>query len=508
MQMKNSVIGVDMGTTSIKTVAFSSTGAEISRTSAHLHTFHGPEGAVEQDPLAVYETVSRCLMETVTHVVSEGYRISQVGFSAAMHSLLCVDQNNQPLTNAMIWMDTRAHKEASDFVQSRPGKAAYVRTGTPIHPMTPLAKLMWMQNHQSHLLKETYKFVSLKEWVWHEWFKEWQIDESMAGATGLYNLETRSWDIELLEMLGLRTDQLSDIVPTTHIRNHVQNEQLLSAGLEEDTLFNIGASDGVLANLGSGATETGTMALTMGTSLAVRLGSQEIYTDEQTQPFCYVLDPFHYVIGGPSNSGGVVLNWLHSQIDREDWLDDTERDRNLQAWIDTAAAVDIQDLYCIPYLAGERAPLWDAEAKAAFVGLQLQHSKAHLMRAAIEGILLNAYWIAQPLIKRFGSPERLIVSGKLLEKSWVRQFTSDLFGTQVEYHGSMDASVLGAVRLCKLAAQLTTEPHKAIAWESLDNSQADFAVSTPDVNRHQQYQEKLKSFQRLVHRINDAQFAD
>lgn len=497
------IIGVDMGTTSVKTVTFTAEGAEVFRTSAQLETLYSPDGAAEQDPRAVYETVTSCLVKAVKQSQNIGCRITRIGFSAAMHSVLAVSSINQPLTKAIIWMDTRAQDEATLFRKSEAGSLAYSRTGTPIHPMTPLSKLMWMSKHQPDILKRTYKFVSLKEYIWHHWFDEWQIDESMAGATGLYNLARRNWDSELLQMLGLTSNQFSQLVPTTLTRTRIKDPHLLEAGLDKETIFNIGASDGVLANLGAGAITKSTMALTMGTSLAVRLGSEEVYTDEKTQPFCYALDPVHYVIGGPSNSGGVVLQWLGQQVSANSPNSASEGFR-LEKWIKDASSVDTSGLYCLPYLTGERAPLWNANARASFVGLHLQHSRAHLMRAAIEGIFFNAYWIAQPLIQRFGTPERLIVSGKLLETKWVRQLVANIFGIPVEYHGTTDASILGAVRLCNLAVEQSratqglplTEGLNAMKMFQFADSQ--YKVCLPQRREHGEYQNKFKVFQRLV----------
>ena len=177
------------------------------------------------------------------------------------------------------------------------------------------------------------------------------------------------------------------------MRAGLRDERLLAAGLSAQTPFVIGASDGVLANLGLGVIAGGAsdasdaMALTIGTSLALRVGSSTPTTDPATRAFCYVLDQGRYVVGAASNSGGNTLEWLGGVL-RNDSPDVTA-DSRLTALLEEAGKVEVGELLCLPYLTGERAPLWSAQARASFIGLDARHTPAHLMRAACEGIVLQ-----------------------------------------------------------------------------------------------------------------------
>jgi gluconokinase len=120
--------------------------------------------------------------------------------------------------------------------------------------------------------------------------------------------------------------------------------------------------------------------------------------------------------------------------------------------LDAASRARIEDLLCLPYVAGERAPIWDADAKGGFFGLELHHQAADLMRAAVEGIILNAYWIASGLFDQLGQPREIVASGKVLEAEWIRQLVADVFGIPVGFQGDIDASALGAAALANVAA--------------------------------------------------------
>ncbi|TXO06871.1 gluconate kinase, partial [Staphylococcus aureus] len=219
-------------------------------------------------------------------------------------------------------------------------------------------------------------------------------------------------------------------------------------GLNEDTPFVIGASDGVLSNLGVNSVGKGEVAVTIGTSGAIRTVIDKPRTDYKGRIFCYVLTEDHYVIGGPVNNGGVVLRWL--------------RDELLASEVETAKRLGV-DPYDVltqiakrvkpgadglifhPYLAGERAPLWNANARGSFFGLTLSHKKEHMIRAALEGVLYNLYTVYLALIEVMNETPKMIKATGGFAKSEVwRQMMSDIFDTELLVPESYESSCLGA----------------------------------------------------------------
>jgi gluconokinase len=488
MAHQSCTIGIDLGTSSVKAIAFDANMHEISSAAQSIESRHDDAGAAEQDPPTVYQAATGTLSQVAQQARRQGYSIERVGLSAAMHSLLPVGADGNCLAPASTWMDLRAREEAHSLWNTAAGKSLYKRTGTPLHPMTPLSKLMWMRKHQPKVFQEAAKFVSLKEWIWHEWFGEWCVDASIASAMGLYNLREGTWDAEALSLAGISADKLSRIVPTTSIKEGVREQRLMQSGIEPQTRFVIGASDGVLANLSAGAIGSDRMAITIGTSCAVRTGSSKPVTNIPTRSFCYVLDANRFIVGGPSNSGGIVLDWLYNSVLSRNQADhDPQR---FAAMLSAAEQVQINDLLCLPYVAGERAPLWEADVKGVFFGLQLHHTGPHLMRAAIEGIILNAYWIATGLLEKLERPALLIASGKVLETEWIRQLTADVFGIPVGFQGAVDASVLGAALLAKIATGVVT-------WETISHQAESAYGSIKQPGNQQAYQDKFQQYRKL-----------
>lgn len=448
MQDMTVTLGVDIGTTSAKVVAFAATGSALASTTRPITTLLPTPDAAEQDPRAVAAATLAAIAAVADLCQQQGYTIARLGISAAMHSLIVLDATDQPLTNALIWLDNRASAVAEALWQSPQGPAIYARTGTPIHAMAPLAKILWLRTAQPDLYARAHRFVSLKEWLWHSWFGDWQIDASIASATGLYNLRTGTWDAEALAVAGITPDHLSAIVPTTYARPLPAATLLPGSASTADVTCAIGASDGVLANLAAGVLDHSQMVLTIGTSCAVRTGSPQPLTASATRSFCYVLDRDHFIIGGPSNSGGAVLEWAHHTLTGQG--DDLTND------LAAAEQAGDPDLLCLPYLAGERAPLWDARATGTLHGLRLSHTPAHLLRAVVEGIIFNAYWIAEDLFALTGRPQQVVVSGKVLHTPWIAQLVADSFNLPVTLDHASDASAMGAAKLALVAAQHIT----------------------------------------------------
>ena len=497
MGQPTATIGVDLGTTTIKAIAFADDGDhEIAEARDTVALDTGADGAAEQDAEAVADAATRVLARVARQTGEAGFTVARVGLSAAMHSLLPVGPGDRPSTGAMLWMDTRADAEARRLWATREGQALYARTGAPVHAMMPLLKLAWLRSARPDLHRTAARFVSLKEWVWHRWFGEWAVDQAIANASGLYDVHRGEWDPEALAVAGIDAGRLSPIVPTTAVRHDAHDGELRSAGLGGDTPFAIGASDGVLANLGVGAVDRKRLVVTVGTSLAARVGAARPVTDPATRSFCYVLGPGRFVVGGASNSGGLVLDWLCKKVLGED-----REPGAIARLLADAASVDTGPLVCLPYVTGERAPLWDAGARGVLAGLEHGHGAPHLVRAAVEGLIFNAYWIVSGLLDLVGRPDEVVATGQVLGQPWIRQLTADVFDLPVRDGGDRDASVAGAARLARIATG-------GLTWEAAAQAESPGGGALATPREAAAYRPKYQRFRRLADTFRGAAGTD
>ncbi|MES2103453.1 MAG: gluconokinase [Pseudomonadota bacterium] len=448
--MSRYMLGVDIGTTSTKAVLFTQAGAVVAQHAVEYPLIGDAPGMAEQDPVQIYSAVLATIRQAVILAGATAADISLVSFSAAMHSLIALDKDNNLLSNSITWADNRASVWAARIREEMGGHAIYLRTGTPIHPMSPLCKLVWLRHERADLFNRTARFAGIKEYVFFRLFGKWMVDYSIASATGLFNLEQLAWDQGALQLAGISERQLSTLVPTTrHVQGLPQNVAA-QLGLAADTPFVLGANDGVLSNLGVNAIQPGQVAVTIGTSGAMRTVVDRPVTDPSGSTFCYALTDRHWVVGGPVNNGGNIFKWVRDE------LATAEAESARRAGIEpyealTAIAAGIrpgsEGLLFHPYLAGERAPLWNSDLRGSFFGLATHHRKEHMIRAALEGVIFNLYSILPVVENLIGPTQRMMATGGFARSPLWRQMMADIFDREVVVPESVESSCLGAAVL-------------------------------------------------------------
>ncbi|RYY18942.1 MAG: gluconokinase, partial [Sphingobacteriaceae bacterium] len=366
-------------------------------------------------------------------------------FSCAMHSLILVDAEGKPLTNMINWADTRSAEIAGQLRFSPEGKTLYEQTGTPIYSMSPLSKIIWFRQNREDLFAQTAKFISIKELFWFRLFGSFQVDYSIASATGLFDILNFCWSKQALKLAGIDTDKLAEPVATTYLRNDIKAEITQITGINEACYWVIGANDGCLANLGSGANQVGIVALTIGTSGAVRIASNKPLYNFKAMTFNYLLDEKTYICGGAINNGGLVLNWLLANFMSIKTASAQDYEK-LFALIQTVPAGS-NGLIFLPYLTGERAPLWDSNSCGVFFGIKTEHTQAHFLRAALEGVCYAINHVLDAFSQTSGTIKEVRVSGGFTASPVWLQLMANITGKKLAVVQAEDASAVGAAYL-------------------------------------------------------------
>src|SRR5688572_7214360 len=188
MTSMESIVTIELGTNAVRVCAFDLKGNIIGSQKGFYPVFHPAPDYSEQDPDQVFMTMLHVLKLLLSEVVyPQRYKVASICFSASMHSLLVVDKNGSAMGNAIMWSDNRAKNEAAAFKASPLSSEIYNATGTPIHPMSPFLKIVWMKNNDESRFKKTARFLSLKSYVIHQLTGQYLMDYSIASATGLFN---------------------------------------------------------------------------------------------------------------------------------------------------------------------------------------------------------------------------------------------------------------------------------------------------------------------------------
>ena len=454
------VVGVDVGTTSAKAAAYDAQGAVWGLASHGYPTHHPSAGHAEQDPQQVVDAAFAAVAGAVRQAIDSGGVVAGLSCSTAMHSLIGVDAQGRPGTPVLTYADSRATEQA-ERLRRECGPGLYHRTGTPSHAMSPLAKLRWFREHEPEVCRAMHRWMSLKEYlltqlVGGSWVP--LVDHSIASATGMFCLDTGDWDAEALDWAGVRPDALSTPVATRHVLSDMSGAVAADLGLGGPVPIVMGGADGALANLGVAAVTPGAVALTIGTSGAVRAVVESPRTDDRGRTFCYVLTADggredRYVVGGAISNGGSVLAWLRDLFNDspgENGPDENDDDHDIGALIERARSVPpgAEGLLFLPYLNGERSPRWRSGLTGGLVGLRSDHGQNHFVRAGLEGVALQLRLVMEAVHDVVGTPSDAIrATGGFTRSPLWTQMLADVVDARLELVTTTQASAHGAALL-------------------------------------------------------------
>jgi len=487
-------IAVDIGTSNCKAIVVTANAKVLKTFQCATKPIELKQGWNEQDADEIFNAVIQLLQQAIAFCGEEN--ISCISFSAAMHSFLAVDKTGKPLMNMMTWVDLRSARYARELKQKPVARKIYETTGVPIHAMSPLCKLLWLKQEAKEIFKKAHKFISIKEYVFFRLFDKYVIDHSIAAATGLFDEKNLCWYQVALQLAGINEQHLSELFPVEHYETQLRPSLRKKLKLKREVPFVLGASDGALANLGSGIINTINAAVTVGTSGAVRITSNKYLIDEKQRLFCYYISDGMYVTGGAINNGGVALQWLVEKIFKEDFKDE----KKLAALLNDTAKIKCgtEGLIFLPYIFGERSPLWDENARGCFIGLTSVHTKAHLTKALLEGICFSIVDVMKALEETSGSIKNIYLSGGITKSAvWV-QLLADISGKQILINDAADASALGAAFIGMKATGLVKKITDAKMF--LKNVKA----FEPDLANHRTYKKYFSIYKSLYEKLKDS----
>jgi gluconokinase len=462
------VVGLDVGTTGVKAAAFG-LGSSWRWVAIREYPLLEPvPGQHVQDPITIVAAATSALAECVADGAA-GADVMAISVSAGMHGLMALDADQHPLTRLITWADGRAGEEARWLHRSGQAMALHASTGVPVHPMTPLTKLVWFARHDPATWSAARWWIGLKDYLLL-WLTGTLVTElSSATGTGLVDMSTRSWSTLALDVCGVAADRLPEILPTTATLG-LAAETAHAVGLPAGTPVVVGAADGPLGNLGTGAMAPGVAGLSLGTSGAVRMAVNQPRVDTEGALFCYALTDSVWVLGGAISNGGSVIRWVGSSLapDITQGTADTNLDASL---LELAAGIPpgSDGLVMLPYLLPERAPLWDPGLAGAYLGLRTRHTRAHLVRAAIEGVCLQMRLILDTLTEVEPVTSVRGTGGAFRSTLW-RDVMAATLGRPLSVVDDGEGTALGAATLGLVA--LGCEPTLADAAAQLSDAGA------------------------------------
>ena len=430
---------LDIGTSSVRALLFDTGATQVPKVEVHLpyQPRVAADGTYETDPTRLFRLVGSAVDALLREAgPSRRGRIRAMGVSTFWHGLLGADNQGRPLTPLYLWADTRSWRESDDLRRTLDPGAIHQRTGCLLHPTYWPAKLRWLKGSQPELWGRRPRWLSFWDLVHQRLFGRPVTSLSMASGTGLLDLAGCGWDGELLRILEVGEEQLSELGEAGQGLVH-----RFAARWPElkHVPWLCAAGDGALANLGSNCVDPTQRALTVGTSGALRVLYRGLPARVPDGLWCYRLDRSRAVVGGALSNGGNLYAWLTRTLA----VDRPALEARLRRYRPVTTGLTF-----VPLLAGERSPGFASHATGSLAGLTQATTADDIVRAGLEATAIEFARVDQRLDEVLPGARRLVANGAglLASPAWM-QIMADAIGRPVAESKAREASSRGAAIL-------------------------------------------------------------
>lgn len=485
------ILALDIGSSSVRAVLYDRAGRAVSDMAAQerytLRT--AADGAAEDDANAALGRAARCIDRLLARAGPLAALIGAVAVDTLVSNILAVDGAGRPLTPLLTYADMRCAGDAAALRAALDEAEVHDRTGCLLRAGYWPAWLAWFRRTQPQIWQAAARWITLGEYLELKLFGRCRVSYSAASWGGLLDRQRLGWDAPLLDLLGIAPGQLSPLADGDEPLAGLAGQYAARWPTLSAVPWFAAVGDGAAANVGSGCTDHERIALTVGTTGALR-----VIHDEAVAPmaavapglWCYRVDRRHALLGGATSEGGNVYAWVRSVA-------------NLGAPAEIEAALaafppDGHGLTVLPFLAGERSPGWAGNVRATIGGLSLATTPIAILRAGLEAVAYRLAAIERRLCDRPGCTHRLIAGGSALLSSpaWMQIF-ADVMGRLVVASGEPETTSRGSALLALHGL--------GILASFADAPAADGRIFEPDAGRHAVYQAAMARQQALYDRL-------
>ena len=437
--MRTLLLGVDIGTSSCKTALFDPEGKVVAQGGCEYPVSYPRKGWAEQDPAQWWEGVCRAVREMISDNGIDPAEIAGIGTDGQSWSAIALDREGNVLCPTPIWTDTRSEGICRETEDRLTAEKLFGLCGNPAKPGYTWPKILWYRKHRPEVFEKTEKILQSNSYIVYRMTGEITQDISQGYGLACFDMRKGCWDDGMCETLGIPRRMLPEIVPCHQIVGRLTGEAAKQMGLREGIPVAAGGLDAACGTLGAGVVSPGQTQEQGG-----QAGGMSICIDQ------YAADPrlilgFHVVPGrwllqGGTTGGGGALKWLRETMCPE--LSFAE----MSALAETAEPGS-GGVTFLPYMAGERSPIWDPKACGVFFGLNFGVTRAQMIRACMEGV---AYSLRHNLETAAEAGARTgglrAMGGSANSRIWT-QIKADVTGCGIEVPGSDTATTLGAAML-------------------------------------------------------------
>lgn len=477
--MRKLLLGIDIGTSACKIAVFDVNGKVLAQANEGYQLYYPNPGWVEQNPDEWWEAICKGIQRVLAEGEIRPEEIAGIGIDGQSWSAIPVDKDGNCLANTPIWMDTRARDICARVNREIGAERIFKVAGNGFEPSYTTPKMIWFKEERPEIYEKTHLFLQSNSYIAYKLTGVYSQDKSQGYGIHFFNMESCTYDEDLAKDLGLSTDKVPEIYDCHQIVGEVTKEAAAKTGLAVGTPVVAGGLDAACGTLGAGVylpgqtQEQGGQAGGMSICEDTAKGHPKLILSTHVIPDLWLLQ-------GGTVGGGGVLRWFKQELGADDSFDD------LTAMADKIAPGSDGVLF-LPYMAGERSPLWDPDAKGVFYGLDFSKTKGHMVRACMEGV---AYSLKHNLdvAEEAGAEAKILraMGGSANSFLWT-QIKSDITGKTIVVPSSDTATTLGAALLAGVAVGMYRDYEEAVT------------LTVTETRRHEPNPENYEKYEKNYH---------
>lgn len=462
--MKPYLLGIDVGTSACKIAVFDRNGTVLETATGEYEVYYPQTGWAEQDP----DEWWRVICSTMKYIFSKSQikpeEIAGIGIDGQSWSAIAVDKEGSVLTNTPIWMDTRADDICRELSEKVGEQRIFEVAGNSLQPSYSTAKIIWYQRNMPQMYENIYKVLQSNSYIAYRLTGQMTQDLSQGYGFHCFDMHTGTWDQAMCEALGIPAQILPEIHPCHEVIGTVTKAAAAQSGLAEGTPVVAGGLDAACGTLGAGVIHAGETQEQGGQAGGMSICIDSYKADPRLILSCHVV-PGKWLLQGGTTGGGGAMRWLEKEFGAFEREEGRRTGKSsLDLFNEAAASVPpgSDGLIFLPYMAGERSPLWNPYAKGVYYGMDFGKTKGHFIRAAMEGVAMSLRHNLEVAAEAGASVDVLRAMGGSANSLLWTQIKSDVTGKPVIVPSSDTATTLGAAILAGVGVGIYEDFEEAV----------------------------------------------
>lgn len=498
--MKKYLLGIDIGTSACKIAVFTKTGEVIASGSGDYPVYYPKPGYAEQNPEEWWDAVCRTIKDTIKNAGIDKADIAGIGVDGQSWSAIAIDKSGRVLTNTPIWMDTRSESICRQLQNEIGKESIFHLTGNSLQPTYTTGKILWYKENMPEVFNNTYKILQSNSFIVYRLTGVLSQDKSQGYGLHCFDMHNGTWNRAMCEKLGIPMDFLPEIYDCHQVVGYVTDKAARLCGLKEGTPVVAGGLDAACGTLGAGVIHPYETQEQGGQAGGMSICLDEYCADERLILGFHVV-PNLWLLQGGTTGGGGVMRWFEREFA------DFEREEgkrtgksSLELLNDLAQKVNpgSDGLIFLPYMAGERSPIWDTNAKGVYYGLDYSKTKGHFVRAVMEGVAFSLRHNLDTGAAAGAQVRELrAVGGSANSHLWT-QIKADVTGKPIAVPSSDTATTLGAALLAGVGVGMYRDFDEAV-----ETTVQVKRYHEPNMENHTVYEKAYKTYLEVYNNLKN-----